>query len=142
VPAGAEDHVEQMVIEVPEIPIELPVLVVGTHMHYVGVDIRLWVERDNPSADEPDSECLVHTPFWDFNWQRGYMYDAEIADLPTLSTGDKLRLECHYDNSMKNPFLAQALAEQGLSAPQEVRLGEQTLDEMCLGAIGFLVPHL
>jgi len=141
VPAGAEDHVERMVIAVPDVPIELPILVVGTHMHYVGVDIRLWIERATPSGDEPESECLVHTPIWDFNWQRGYMYDAPISALPTGSTGDTLHLECHYDNSMKNPFLAQALAEQGLSAPQEVTLGEETLDEMCLGAIGYLVPH-
>ena len=141
IPAGAEDHVERMVFEVPQLPADLPVLVVGTHMHYVGVDARFWIERPNPDVGEPAEECLVHTPAWDFNWQRGYQFDASIDDLPKLSGGDLLRLECHYDNSLKNPFVVQALEDQGLSAPQVVTLGEETLDEMCLGAIGFLVPH-
>lgn len=141
IPAGVKDHVEEMAIEVPALPIELPVLVVGTHMHYVGTDARFWIERQTPSAGEPAEECLVHTPAWDFNWQRGYMFDANIEDLPTVSTGDLLRLECRYNNSMSNPAVVQALAERGLAAPQDVYLGEETLDEMCLGALGFLVPH-
>lgn len=141
IPANVKDHVESMVVTVPNIPIELPVLVVGTHMHYVGRDARFWIERNNPKADEPAEECLVQTPAWDFNWQRGYMFDVPISELPTLSSGDKLRLECRYDNSMSNRFVAEALAQEGLSAPHDVYLGEQTLDEMCLGAIGFLTPH-
>jgi hypothetical protein len=48
IPAGAEDHVERMVFEVPQLPADLPVLVVGTHMHYVGVDARFWIERAQP----------------------------------------------------------------------------------------------
>ncbi|NUP10963.1 MAG: hypothetical protein HOW73_33370 [Polyangiaceae bacterium] len=141
IPAGEKDHVEAMAIEVPQLPIELPILVVATHMHYVGVDARFWVERSNPGPGEAESECFVHTPAWDFNWQRGYMYNAPIEDLPTVSGGDVLRLECHYNNSMSNPFVVKALADQGKAAPEDVVLGEQTLDEMCLGAIGFLVPH-
>jgi hypothetical protein len=49
------------------------------------------------------------TPYFDFEWQRTYRYDA-------------------------------ALAEQGLDAPVDVFLGEQTLDEMCLGVVGFATP--
>jgi hypothetical protein len=41
---------------------------------------------------------------------------------------------------MANPFVVKALNEQGLAAPQDVTLGEQTLDEMCLVGLGFLVP--
>jgi hypothetical protein len=37
---------------------------------------------------------------------------------------------------MGNQFVQSALAEQGLSAPRDVRLGEATLDEMCLGIFG------
>ena len=33
-------------------------------------------------------------------------------------------------------LLALGSSEQGLSAPRDVRLGEQTLDEMCLGIFG------
>lgn len=123
------------------LPILVATLAVGTHMHYVGKDARFWIERNNPTAGEPAEECLVQTPAWDFNWQRGYMFDVSISELPTISSGDKLRLECRYDNSMSNRFVAEALAQEGLSAPHDVYLGEQTLDEMCLGAIGFLTPH-
>jgi hypothetical protein len=58
-----------------------------------------------------------------------------------VTGGDLLRLRCRYDNTIKNPFLAKALSDAGLSAPVDVRLGEETLDEMCLGAVGFLVPN-
>lgn len=142
IPAGVTDHVEQMVIEVPAVPIELPILMVATHMHYVGVDARFWIERPTPGAGEAESECFVQTPAWDFNWQRGYMYDAPIASLPTASAGDLLKLECRYNNSMSNRFVREALEAEGLSAPMDVTLGEETLDEMCLGVIGFLVPRL
>jgi hypothetical protein len=141
VPAGATNHTEAMEFTVPDLPIRIPILVVGTHMHYVGVGARFSIERKAP-GDEPKDECFVETPRWDFNWQRGYMYDAAISDLPTLGSGDTLRMDCNYDNSMSNPLLAKALASEGMSAPQEVRLGEETLDEMCLGVLGILVPNV
>ena len=37
-------------------------------------------------------------------------------------------------------YVAEALAEQGYSEPQDVQLGDETLDEMCLGLFGILVP--
>ena len=37
-----------------------------------------------------------------------------------------------------NPFVQRALAEQGLSAPIDVFLGEQSLDEMCLVLVGLI----
>jgi hypothetical protein len=142
IPANAEDHTEEMLIQVPDLPIDIPILLVATHMHYVGVDMSLSIERSAPSAGEPEKECLLQTPRWDFNWQRFYQYDVAIDDLPKVSTGDTLRLKCRYDNSMKNPFVAKALADQGMSAPVDVRLGETTLDEMCLAGVGILVPNL
>lgn len=141
VPPGVNDHTEAMEFGVPDLPIRIPILVVGTHMHYVGVDARFSIQRASGSS-EPADECFVHTPEWDFNWQRGYMYDAPISELPTLGTGDVLRMDCRYDNSMENPLLAAALATEGMSAPTEVRLGEETLDEMCLGVLGILVPNV
>jgi hypothetical protein len=141
VPAGSNAHVEEMVFTIPDVPIELPLLVVGTHMHYVGVDARFWIKRATPSANELAEECLVQTPAWDFNWQRGYMYDAPVADLPTASSGDELHVRCVYNNTMSNRFVQDALAQQGLSAPQDVYLGETTLDEMCLGVVGYLLPN-
>ena len=40
---------------------------------------------------------------------------------------------------MDNPFVRRALSDMHVASPQEVRLGETTLDEMCLGAFIFLV---
>jgi len=88
--------------------------------------------------DQPAQECLIQTPSWDFNWQRSYVYDSAIEDLPFISPGDTFELKCHYDNSMGNPFVREALVEQGLDAPRDVVLGDETLDEMCLLAVSFL----
>lgn len=142
IPAGAQGHTEEIVFR-QDFPIDLPVFAVGTHMHYVGTDMRIAVERGTPDAGEPKDECLIQTPAWDFNWQRIYAYDVPVADLPVIGQGDVLRLTCTYDNSLDNPFVRDALAEQGLDAPQDVRLGEETLDEMCLGLFGVvLAPGL
>lgn len=60
---------------------------------------------------------------------------------PLVNPGDVLRRRCVYDNSLNNPALAAALAERGLSVPVDVALGEDTLDEMCLAAIGIIYPN-
>lgn len=86
----------------------------------------------------PDKECLVETPAWDFNWQRIYVYDAPLDKLPVITGGDRLRMKCTYDNSMANPFVVDALKAQGKTAPQTVKLGESTLDEMCLAVVQIL----
>jgi hypothetical protein len=127
-----------------ELAVPVKVFTVGTHMHYVGTDMRIEIDRaarvGGPPAGEPVRECLIETPRWNFHWQRGYQYDVPFEMLPTARAGDVLHLRCQYDNSMNNPHVVAALAEQGLSAPREVRLGEQTLDEMCLGVIGIAFP--
>lgn len=137
IPPNVKDHVETMVYK-HEYPIAVPVFAVGAHMHYVGTDMKIERTFGNTTAD--DRECLMQTPKWDFNWQRTYRYDAAIDDLPTIRPGDELIMRCTYDNTMGNPFVADALAERGLEAPIPVRLGEQTLDEMCLGVLGVLAP--
>ncbi len=141
IPPNVSDHTETMEILIPaEVFIDVPILMVMTHMHYVGTDIKLEVHRANLPASQPQDECLIHTPAWDFNWQRMYTFDTPIAELPTAKAGDVLKITCHYDNTMENPFVAQALAQQGKSAPEEVVLGEETLNEMCLAPLGILLP--
>ncbi len=135
IPANARAHIESMKFAIPEEEPDYRLWAVGTHMHYVGTDMRIGVTREAP-GDEPAEECLLATPRWDFNWQRAYLYDAPIAEAPTVKPGDVLNLSCTYDNSMSNRFVAEALREQGLDAPRDVVLGEETLDEMCLGAFG------
>jgi hypothetical protein len=140
IPAGVADHEESMIHRVTEIDQEVILWLAASHMHYVGTDMLLAINRDAPLPGEPDQECLLHTPHWDFNWQRGYVYDGALEDLPRVRPQDLLYMRCRYDNSMDNPFVAEALAEQGLDAPVDVGLGEETLDEMCLGVFGVAVP--
>ena len=108
---------------------------IGGHMHYVGVDEKITLER----ADGTNA-CLMQIPHWDFDWQRRYDYDAPIDGLLQIKTGDKLGIRCTYDNTMKNPKVAESLIEQGLKAPSEVDLGETTLDEMCLASMTVIYP--
>jgi hypothetical protein len=137
IPAGAVGHTEELIFKLPSGIPELRLWSAGAHMHYVGVDMLLGLDR---AAPEPgtgiEKECLIQTPNYNFEWQRGYGYDAAFEDLPTARGGDYLYLKCTYDNSMGNPHVAKALAEQGLDAPVDVFLGEETLDEMCLGVYG------
>jgi hypothetical protein len=142
IPAGVSDHTEEMIFPVEGIPIDIPILFAAPHMHYVGTDMRFSIERGDPQGDQPAEECLVRTPAWDFNWQRFYEYDVPIDELPTATGGDVLRMKCTYDNTLGNPFLRQALQDEGMEEPVDVNLGEQTLDEMCIGALGILIPNL
>jgi hypothetical protein len=140
IPAGATNHVETnrfLIDDGGDILARLvPIYVwmVGTHMHYVGTDMKVTVEDG-----VGESQCLVQTPNWDFNWQRGYFFDGEVRQLPVIHAGDSLTMRCTYDNSLNNPFVRQALEDQGYSEPQDVRLGNETLDEMCLGVFGLAV---
>jgi hypothetical protein len=139
IPAGATDHTETLAFKLYPSDLgaeEIRVYGAGTHMHYVGTGMRWWVEHETPIGDEPKDECMVHTPQWDFNWQRGYGFDVPLAQAPEIRPGDTIWMECVYDNSLGNPAVVDALAEQGLEEPVDVYLGEETLDEMCLAAMG------
>jgi hypothetical protein len=107
---------------------------VGTHMHYVGQDMKIEVDHADGSTD-----CLLQTPKWDFSWQRIYYYDAPLEEVPIVRPGDVLRMRCTYNNSMANPFVRTALDQQSIDTPVDVHLGESTLDEMCLGAFGVVL---
>lgn len=141
IPAGAKDHVEDMTWEW-RLPLGgVRVFAMGTHMHYVGRKMRITLERAMPKESEDANECLIETPSWDFNWQRGYAYDAPYEKLPEMRNGDTLKFHCEFDNTTDNPYVVQALSDQSLDAPVDVRLGEDTLDEMCLGAITIMYPN-
>jgi hypothetical protein len=140
IPSNVKGHTETMELVVPEklsgFPIpQLGVYSVGAHMHWAGVDMKIEVERAAPSDGQPAKECLLGTPKYDFNWQRSYQYDASLETLPTVGPGDKLRLTCTYDNTTGNPHVLRAMNEQRMSTPPEIKLGETTLDEMCLGVL-------
>lgn len=143
IPANAKNHTETMEIVLPEMvggfPLpEMSIATIGAHMHWAGVDMKIEIERR--AGMLPEKECLLGTPKYDFNWQRGYAIDAPMSALPTFGPGDKLRFTCTYDNSTDNPHVRRALAESRQSAPVDITLGESTLDEMCLGVLAALRP--
>lgn len=139
IPKDTSGHVETMEFTIPEGG-PYAVFQAATHMHYVGVDERVEVIHAEPAEGEEETECLLETPKWDFNWQRSYVYDASIDELPELRTGDVIRITCTYDNVLSNPGVQQALSDAGETETRVVRLGETTLDEMCLVAVGLVLP--
>jgi hypothetical protein len=140
VPAGVPDHTESMAFPLTGDgePLRYPVTGIFPHMHYVGVDLDARIKRTTPAPGEPAEECLVKVPNWDFDWQRTYFYDAPIDQLPTVGGGDTIELRCLYNNTTENPFVQRMMAEENLSGPIDVQLGEQTTDEMCLIYIGVI----
>jgi len=131
IPAGARGHVETIVYEGLDTGTDLTVWAAGSHMHWVGTDMKVSVRHQDGTE-----ECLVQTPNWDFNWQRWYPFAGPLDLMPRFNNGDTLVLRCTYDNSLENPKVRDALAEQGLTEPVEVRLGDGTMDEMCLAVLG------
>ncbi len=130
IPANVAGHTEDVAFEIPEFVPPIEIFTMGTHMHYIGVDMKIWVERDG------EEQCWIQTPRWDFNWQRLYDVDAPLGSLPVVQGGDVIRMRCTYNNTLDNPFLVEALAEQGLSEPITVGVGESSLEEMCAMLIG------
>lgn len=135
IPAGVNGHVERMQVTIPVGLPELRIASLGAHMHLAGRDEKITLTR----ASAPNApECLLHEPSWNFDWQRGYQFDAPIESLPIARSGDVLDLRCTYDNTMENQKLGAALLEASLTQPQPIALGESTTDEMCLAALVFL----
>jgi hypothetical protein len=140
IPANVKGHVEAMEVTIPKsynggtLP-PMSILAAASHMHWAGVDLKIEIKRANPSDGQPENECLLGTPKYNFNWQRPYVYDEPLDKLPLVSPGDTIRFTCTYDNTMDNPNVKKALAETGKPSPVDIHLGETTLDEMCLGAI-------
>jgi hypothetical protein len=116
VPAG-ESNVEAKADW--EIPVDVVAYAVTPHMHLLGKDMTMWVTL--PDGRRID---LVRIPEWDFSWQNSYYFDQPI-DLPK---GTALHVVAHYDNSENNP-------RNPNHPPKEVKWGEATTDEMCIGFI-------
>ena len=140
IPAGVSDHTEAMLMTLPGGIPEVRLWEIGAHMHYLGVDMIIGVQRN--ASTGPAEECLLHATRYSFEWQRLYVYDTDFEDTPRIAGGDRLYMRCTYDNTLGNPGVVEALGQQGLDAPVDVGLGEETLDEMCLGVYGIAYPNV
>ncbi|HEV7556030.1 MAG TPA: hypothetical protein VGO00_11270, partial [Kofleriaceae bacterium] len=76
---------------------------------------------------------------WNFDWQRTYTYDTTLDKLPSIKTGDTLAIDCHWDNTVENPFVQRMMHDSGLVAPIDIHLGEMTTNEMCLEIFGVAI---
>jgi hypothetical protein len=139
IPADEEAHTETMRYHPwTGLPRELYSFLIANHMHYVGDDMRVLVERGPNAPSNEDDICLLHTPEWDYAWQQFYKYDASSGNAPVLYPGDALILECTFNNTLSNPALQKALEESGEEEPIDVSLGNGTLDEMCIVVAGWV----
>jgi hypothetical protein len=128
IPANLAGHTETMLFTVPTGLPKIQVYGAMAHMHLIGTELELTVDR----ATSASNECLLHEPKWNFDWQRIYVYDAPIDQLPVLNAGDRIRVKCTYDNTTDNPFVSRLLADTHNPSPFDVYLGEQTTNEMCI----------
>jgi thiol-disulfide isomerase/thioredoxin len=100
-------------------PVDLEAYAVTPHMHLLGIDMTMsLVFADGREQD------LVQVLDWDFNWQNTYNFAKPVP----IPAGTYLKVVAHYDNSESNP-------RNPNHPPKEVRWGEATTDEMCIGFI-------
>lgn len=131
IPSNAKSHTESMEFVIPDTYRPSSVAAVGAHMHWAGVGMKIEVHRKRPIEGEPESECLFSMPKYDFNWQRTFAYDTPLSEAPVLRAGDSLRITCIFDNTTENRHIARVMSENRLATPPDIRLGAESLDEMC-----------
>jgi mono/diheme cytochrome c family protein len=103
-----------------QVPVDVVAHAVTPHMHLLGRDMLMSVKFPDGRVQD-----LIKIDDWDFNWQYTYHFEKPL-DLPK---GTLLTLVSHYDNSASNP-------RNPNKPPKEVKWGEATTDEMCIGFIG------
>jgi len=112
IPAGEKNFV---VTDDFAIPIEVDLMAIYPHAHYLGKDIQAF-------ATLPDGkkETLIHIPQWNLNWQAVYRYAKPVR----LPKGTTVSLRYVYDNSSDNPLNPNR-------PPARVVGGNRSSDEMC-----------
>jgi hypothetical protein len=120
IPAGEADVVHMFELDLATAT-ETPITVYSAslHMHELGRNAATWVETAGGTR-----ECLLDIPRWDFGWQLTYGFQEPLV----VGPGDRLMLECRFDNSAGN----QPIVNGERLPPRDVGWGENTGDEMCL----------
>ncbi|MCY3846062.1 MAG: tetratricopeptide repeat protein [Acidobacteria bacterium] len=102
------------VTDAMELPVDVEVLVVYPHAHYLGRRLEGW-------ATLPDgaTRSLIRIDEWDFQWQDVYRYREPVA----LPKGTTVGMRWTFDNSADNP-------SQRNAPPRRVVAGNRSSDEM------------
>ncbi|MDB5308409.1 MAG: thiol-disulfide oxidoreductase, partial [Gemmataceae bacterium] len=117
IPAGETAHVSRGALYLRTDAILHSVL---PHMHLLGRRVKVTM---TPPGGKP--VVLVEIPAWDYRWQETYWFREPVA----AAAGTRLEIEAVFDNSVGNP-------NNPTNPPREVKVGEQTTDEMLFGFIG------
>jgi Flp pilus assembly protein TadD len=111
IPPGTNDF---EVTDELTLPIDVQVLAIYPHAHYLGKLVEAWATLPNGSRS-----WLIRIPDWDLNWQATYDYVKPI-DLPK---GAKISMRIRYDNTAQNP-------RNPNRPPNLVLAGNRSEDEM------------
>ena len=113
---------------------------VNPHMHLIGTHISATIERPAARGSDPQNECLANGG-WNFDWQRTYIYDAPLEQLPAVAgrrhDRHQVQLEQHDRRTRSSSACSRTPAS---SQPIDIALGEQTTNEMCLEIFGLSIP--
>jgi hypothetical protein len=97
--------------------VNVTVLAVSPHMHLIGESIKVWANKSVTN----DTIRLIDIPHWDFHWQGAYLFQKPVIFPPFT----KIQSRAVYNNTQSNPH-------NPSNPPVDVRLGEETTDEMML----------
>lgn len=111
IPPGAKDFI---VTDEVKLPVDVDVLGVYPHAHYLGKDLQGFATLPDGSR-----KLLIRITHWDLNWQGIYRFRHPIF----LPKGSTLSMRYSYDNSADNP-------RNPHSPPQRVRAGNRSSEEM------------
>jgi len=111
IPAGANEYAVESSYK---LPVDVEVLSVLPHMHYLGKEAHAWAELPDGTQRE-----MLLIKRWNFDWQGDYRYTSPIV----LPSGTTLRMRYTYDNSAGNP-------RNPNHPPRRVTYGLLSSDEM------------
>jgi mono/diheme cytochrome c family protein len=120
IPPGAERHVET---KTQRVPFDMPVTSFMPHMHIRGAAFKYEVTYADGKA-----ETLLDIPRYDFNWQLRYDYKQPKL----IPRGSTIKITAIYNNSSSN--------KANPDPSKLVKWGSQTVDEMMIGYLEYLVP--
>ena len=122
IPAGERAYT---VGESVTIPVDLEVLGVFPHAHYLARDIKTLATL--PDGTE---KTLIHISDWDFGWQDEYRYQSPLR----LPAGTRISMRFSYDNSAQNP-------RNPHNPPKRVTAGNRSSDEMAIVVLQVLTDR-
>ncbi len=111
IPPGEQNYVAE---DSFKIPVDLQILAVLPHAHYLAREMRGWATLPDGRREE-----LLWIKQWNFDWQGDYRYSQPVS----LPAGSTLSMRYTFDNSANNP-------RNPNRPPKPVGYGSQSSDEM------------